>query len=251
MSDMTNLSLQELGELRRKTHTVSTLLHDRLTRHLETLRPLMGVESVFGKFAGSKTETAATETAMRQIADAYRPFASKPYDLPSDFDPYWLQLVGNRAVLYPWEYACQVKSERETKTVAITCPVRWVLSFSSAYTLAQMRQALAGEGERHPENIRQFVVNTLAMQAVLARQKGLTSLFADLRYEVRAGSVPDLPNLTLTTLSCNLPSFRPSDDLILAAIGFSGVPSFVELIEIHAAMEIKDPFRTQMEAALA
>ena len=74
----------------------------------------------------------ARRPAYAQLQQSYKPFAARPFDLPSELDPYWLTLVGNRIALYPWEYTYEAKTERETKPIGMTSPVRWVMSFTSA-----------------------------------------------------------------------------------------------------------------------
>jgi len=241
------LTFQELTELRRKTEAVSKFLQEQLTAHLETLRPIVSPERLFGKFVGAKGDTAAGDRAFAQLQQSYKPFSTKPFDAPSEFDEHWLTLVGNRVALYPWEYSHEAKTDRETKAISMASPVRWVVSFTSGYTLSQVRQGLAGKGERRAEHIRQFVVNALVTQATFAHASGLASLFADLRYQVQTDFAPDLPKLPLTTISFGLPSFRPADDLILAATTFSGVAAFVELIEIDALARLQDPLKTRLE----
>jgi hypothetical protein len=49
--------------------------------------------------------------------------------------------------------------------------------------------------------------------------------------------------------SC-LPSFRPADDLILTAIRFSGVPAFIELIDVEALNTLQDPLKLSLEKIL-
>ncbi len=77
----------------------------------------------------------------------------------------------------------------------MTSAVRWVLSFTSAYTLSLTRQALANKGERRPEHISQFVVNALVAQLVITHTPGLTPLLNDLRYQLQTDHAPDLPKL--------------------------------------------------------
>src|SRR5262249_60191304 len=125
------------------------------------------------------------------------------------------------------EYPYQAGADRESKTISMTAPLRWVMSFSPAYTLSQLRQALAGKGERRPEHIRQFVVNALVTQLIITHIPGLVPLFTDLRYQLQTAYAPDLPNLPLTPITSALPPFRPGDDLILAATNFSAVPAFI------------------------
>jgi hypothetical protein len=50
-----------------------------------------------------------------------------------------------------------------------------------------------------------------------------------------------------STLSFSLPSFRPSDDLILEATAFSGIPAFIELINTDAVHNIPDPLRVSID----
>jgi hypothetical protein len=244
------LTFEGLPQLRAKTEAVSKQLQDQLTTHLETLRPILSPERLFGKSVGAKTDTPLADRALAQLQQSYRPFAARPFDLPTEFDPYWLSLVGNRITLYPWEYSYEASNGRETKSITMTSPVRWVVSFTSGYTLSQFRQAVIGKGERRPEQLRQFVVNALVMQLMFTHTPGLASLFADLRYHVETHSASDLPKLPLTTVTSGLPSFRPADDLILAATNFSGIPAFIELIDLDALSQLQDPLRARIEERL-
>jgi hypothetical protein len=247
------VTFQELLELRRKTEAISKFLQDQLLAHLETLRPVLSPERLFGKYVGSasaKGEVPVADRALAQLQQSYRPFSAPPFNLPSEFDQYWLTLVGNRVALYPWEYSYPARTEGESRSIIMSSPVRWVVSFTSTYTLSHVRQALAGKGERRPEHIRQFVVNALVAQLMIAHTPGLASLFADLRYQLSTDSIPDLPKLPLTTITSSLPSFRPSDDLILAATNFSGVPAFIELIDVDALSALQDSLKARIEDLL-
>jgi len=126
-------------------------------------------------------------------------------------------------------------------------PVRWVVSFTSTYGLSQMRQGLAGKGERRVEHVRQFVVNALATQLAISHAPGLGALLTDLRYQLQTEYAPDLPKLPLTTITFGLPSFRPADDLILAATSFSGIPAFIELVDTDAAAGLQDPLKGRLQ----
>src|SRR5512137_1437006 len=89
------LTLGGLPDLRRKTDAVSSFLRQQIAAHLETLRPLFAPERLFGKYAGGKLEVTGAERALVEVKQAWQPFTSKPYDLPSEFDLQWLTLVGN------------------------------------------------------------------------------------------------------------------------------------------------------------
>lgn len=242
-----SLTFQELTELRRRTEVISKFLQDQLMAHLETLRPILSPERVFGRYAAGKVDSALGERALAQIQQSYRPFSARPFDVPSEFDAHWLTLVGSRIALYPWEYPYEVKTDRESRAVSMSSPVRWVMSYTSGYTLSQLRQDLAGKGERRPEHVRQFVVNALVTQLVIGHTPGLAPLLADLRYQIQTDYAPDLPKLPLTTITSGVASFRPADDLILAATGFSGVPAFIEVVDTAALSQLHDPLRARLE----
>lgn len=241
------MTFQELTELRRKTEAVSKFLQEQLAAHLETLRPVLAPERVFSKFLGTKGDHALSDRAFAQLQQTYRPFSGRPFDIPTEFDPQWLTLVGNRLALYPWEYAHEARTDRETKTITMASPVRWVVTFTGTYSLSQVRQGLGGKSERRVEHIRQFVVNALVTQLTINHAAGLGALFADLRYQLQTEYAPDLPKLPLTTITFGLPSFRPADDLILAATTFSGIPAFIELIDTDAASRLPDPLKTRLQ----
>jgi hypothetical protein len=241
------LTFQELTELRRKTEAVSKFLQEQLAAHLETLRPVLSPERVFSKFLGTKGDQTLADRAFVQLQQNYRPFSARPFEVPSEFDPHWLTLVGNRLTLYPWEYTHEARTAQETKQITMASPVRWVVSFTSAYGLSQLRQGLAGKAERRVEHVRQFVVNALVTQLAISHAAGLGVLLTDLRYQLQTEYAPDLPKLPLTTITFGLPSFRPPDDLILAATSFSGIPAFIELVDTDAASRLQDPLKTRLQ----
>lgn len=237
------LSLQDLPELRRKTESVSRFLRDQIAAHLETLRPLFAPERIFGKYAGGKVEVSGGERALAELQQNYKAFTRKPYDLPETLDPNWLALVGNALELHPWEYLHQTQG----KSITMSSPVRWAVNYRANYRLAQVKSALDGKETVRPDYLRQFVVNALVLQLVLSRNLGLTQLFEDLRYELKTNTPSDLKGLPVVTITSCLTSFRPADDLILAATAFSGVPAFIELIILDAAQTPRDTLKERLE----
>jgi len=237
------LTLAELPELRRKTEAVSKFLQQQIAAHLETLRPLFAPERILGKYAGGKVEVPGTERALVELKQDYKPFTNKPYDLPLDFDTNWLPLVGGTLELHPWEYVHPVQG----KAITMTSPVRWVINFRTNYTLAQVKNVLAGKEVVRQDYLRQFAVNALVLQLILARNPGLVQLFQDLRYELKSEKPAELKGLPIMTITSCLTSFRPDDDLIQAAAAFSGVPAFIELIDLGAAQAPKDILKERLE----
>jgi hypothetical protein len=242
----TALTLEELPELRRKTEAVARFLQQQIATHLETLRPLFAPERILGKYAGGKVDVPGAERAFTELQQSYRPFTRKPYDLPETLDPNWLTLVGSAVELHPWEYVHPVQG----KLVTMSSPVRWVVNYRANYALSQVKSVLAGKETVRPEHLRQFVVNALVLQLMLSRIPGLGKLFQDLRYELKTETPPELKGLPVVTITSCLASFRPADDLIQAATAFSGIPAFIELLDLDAVKSPKDTLRENIEELL-
>lgn len=240
------VTLQDLPELRRKSEGVSKFLRDQITAHLETLRPLFAPERLFGKYAGGKVDVNGAERALAELQQAYKPFTSKPFDLPEPLEQHWLTLVGNALELHPWEYVHPVQG----KPITITSPVCWVVNYRSNYSLAQVKNVLNGKEAVRHDYLRQFLVNALVLQLVLSRNPGLTQLFQDLRYEIKVQTPAELKRLPVVTITSYLASFRPADDLIQAATAFSGVPAFIELLNLDAVHTAKDSLKEKLDELL-
>jgi hypothetical protein len=245
-----SLTFEQLVGLREKTEAVAQLLQTRLLSHLETLRPLFSPQRLLGKFAGAKDEVVGSEKTWTQLRVYYQEVCKKPFALVAELEQEPLARIENRLELYPWEYSYEAQGAKETKLLTMTAPVRWVLSYSSGYTLSQLRSIMATQRDRSSEPVRQFVVNALVMRLVFEKYPGLAQLFGDLRYEVRNDTCPGLGELRCVTVNSCLPSFRPADELMLLATRFSGVPAFIELLDTAAVATLQDPLKSQVEQVL-
>jgi hypothetical protein len=244
------MTFSEVIEVRQKTEAVSKYLHERLAGYIETLRPLFVPDRYIGRFAGAKFDVQGSDRAVAEIQHKYREFTAKPFDLSPEFDSHWLTLVGGRLDLQRWAYTHRIQTDRESKAVTITSPSRWILTYRANLNVNQMAEAMANK-ERPPiETRRQFVVNALVMQVAIARNPGLAELMDGLHYHLQTEAFPGLDRLPLVTLTSPLPSFRPSDDVIREATGFSGVPAFIELLDIEAIRQLRDPLREQIDRLL-
>ena len=187
MNDTENksMTLSEVIEMRRKTEAVSKYLHERLIGYIETLRPLFVPDRYVGKLAGGKFDVQGSDRALAEIQQRYREFTAKPFDLSLEFDPHWLSLVGSRLDLQRWAYTHRIETNGETKAVTITSPSRWILTYRSNSTVAEMAEAIASKERAPIELRRQFVVNALVMQLVVTRNPGLGPLMDGLHYRLQ------------------------------------------------------------------
>ena len=246
------LTIEQLADLRGKTEAVSDFLVKQLRTRLETLRPLLAPRRLLGDYVRSavKEEVVGADKALAQLREKFKEVCGQPFAVQPELDERALELVENRVELYAWEYTHGAKTNGDAKPVTIASPVRWVLTYGSGYTLTQLRESLASKENRRTDYVRQFVVNALVMHLLLEKFPGLGQLLRDLRYEIRTETAPGLGKLPLITVSACLASFRPSDDLVLAATRLSGVPAFVELIETDAVQKLEDPLRARLAQIL-
>jgi hypothetical protein len=84
------------------------------------------------------------------------------------------------------------------------------------------------------------------MQALIARSGGLSSILAELRYNVAAQTHPGFNGLPLVVIQSQIPTFLPPEPLIAAATELSGVNAFIELVDVEAIRELSDPFKQRI-----
>jgi hypothetical protein len=245
------LTFEQLLPLREQTDTIAQFLQRRLHAHLEALRPLLTPRRLLGKYVGGQEEVAGAGGIVTRLREQYKQLCGKPFSLVPELDVDVFSQMEHRLELYPWEYTHTAKDPKEGKAVTITSPVRWVLAYRSGYTLAELRRSLTGTEARRPDALRQFLVNVLVMRLMFESYPSIAELLGDLRYEVSLSGSPDLGDLELVTVSAGLPSFRPADDLILMATRYSGVPAFIELLDVDAVRHLPDPFRMHIEELLS
>ncbi len=245
-------SLDELLEVRETTERISDFLTRRLRSHVAALTPLLTPGRVLGKYAGGRESAPRADEALAELTERYKQ-AFAPLDVRPELDTTTLSTIGAAGIqIHPYEYAYEAQGAKGAKTIAMTSPVRWVVTYGADLSLSQFRNVMAGPpGESRGKMMQRFVVNALAFQVVLERSATLAQLLNDLRYETSAHPVPGLERLQMAVLGVPVPSFRPADDLLLTAVRLSGVPAFIELIDTGALSAIQDPLRQQIEALAA
>ncbi len=152
-----SLTFQELTELRRRTEVVSKFLQDQLAGPPgdAPADPLAraGVRQVPRPARWIPRSPSASSRRSSRTTGRSRP---GPSTCPRSSTRTGSRWSGNRIALYPWEYAHEAKTDRETKTITMASPVRWVVSFTSTYTLSQLRPGPRRQG-RAPRRARPSV----------------------------------------------------------------------------------------------
>lgn len=249
------LSLSEFGERRQRTDAVSKWVRARLEQHLEVLRQPFDPRRLYGRGAsastGGRVDVGLADAAFAQLRTRFKEVCGAPFSLRAELGEDALANFDNQLVVEPWVYPYTLRDGGESKTIRITSPLRFVITFASPYSLAQVDRVLAKQEERREADLRQWVVNALVIAAVLERGPVLGQTLRDLRFEVGSEIRDGLGKLPLVTLTSHVPTIRPSDDVIAAATGISGVNAFIELLPRDPLGRLRDPLREELAGLLA
>ncbi len=245
-------SLDELLEFRETTERISEFLSKRLRGHVATLAPLLTAGRVLGKHAGGRESAPRADEALAQLTERYQQ-AFGPMDLRPELDAATVTAIGSATIqIHPYEYAYEAQGTKGNKNIAMTSPVKWVVTYGADLSLSQFRNLMGSPaGESRGKAMQKFVVNALAFQIVLERSGSVCQLLGDLRYETGVQALPGLERLPLAVIGVPVPSFRPADELLLTAVRLSGIPGFIELIDTEMLGAIPDPLREQVQALAA
>lgn len=243
-----SVSIDQLTELRAKTEAVSQFLRKRLEGHLATMRVAFAPRWVLGKHvrSGVREDLVGSDAARQQLEQRYAQYRGRPFLLPRELEDGPVSIEGVLE-LHPWEYTLALGD----KSIKMTSPVRWVANYRCGYDLGQLREAIAAKQALRAEDAKGFVLGALVLVMLLEKTPGLIQLLTDLRYDVEIAPSEEFGGLPLVTIHAGIPSFKPDDALILSATRFSGVPEFIELIDLGALDRLQDPFADGIRAVLA
>lgn len=240
-------SPEQLGRLHKITQQVEKICRAQLQEYLEALAPLFRPRRLLGDHmeGAGKESVAYADKNFNELREIYFKACSRPFDLRKELvSP--LESVSTQIQLNEWEYSHEVQTESERKSINVTAPLTWVLSYPSAYSHNMVRQFVTSKQERDPESVSDFVLRASLMHLMFVRLPELTTLFAGLRYKVEVRKSPQLGDLPLVTVSAPVATVLPPDDLLLLAAAFSGRSGFVEVIDPEQAMSIPDPLEDQI-----
>jgi len=242
-------TIQKLLVVRKITRAVVELVRGQLKSYLTALAPLTRPRNLLGEYVrGTAKETVkGSENALRDLKSIYEPVAAtKLYDLPKELNPP-LELSGSLLDFHPLDYAHAAKTERESKAITVTSPLKWVLSYSGIGP-RQLKDLLATRAARTGDELQQSVLHFCVLHQFLnvAKHTGLTELFAGLRFTVSSGKVPEFGELPITFLTSAVPTILPPDEVIIESTEISGSPVFEEVVDIQGIVNLSDPLRDRL-----
>jgi hypothetical protein len=239
-------SIQRLLALRKLTRAIADHLRGEIRSYLQTFAPQFRPRTVLGDYVQSSTrgEVKGAEQAFQELQALYEKVAgSKTYNVSKKISAP-LEFESTNVSLTPLEYAYPAKSSGASKTVAVTSPLQWVLSYSS-FPPSRLSEMLANRNRDEAE-IRQFILHYCVLHVVVSRQSGLMQILNALRFPVVSEHLPEYGELPLTCVRCAIGTVLPPDDVIVESTEISGRDVFEEVVKPSEISILPDPYRDRL-----
>jgi hypothetical protein len=237
---------QKLLTYRRITRAVADTISAQLNEYVATLRPLFRQRSLFGEhIQGTGNEGASTaDRAFKELQALYESVApAAPFRLSKELKSPLVQMTSTLE-LSPWEYPHETKTEQVTKTVTVTSPLKWILSYGG-YGPRRVRDLLAHRDRDHGP-LQQAVLHYLAMHIIISSQRGLAQLMQTLRFTLASTQLPDFGSLPITYVSSAVSTTLPPDPVVIDSTELSGKDVFEELVNVQDIENLRDPLKERL-----
>ncbi len=239
-------TIERLLGLRKLTRSIEDHLRGLLGEYLQTLAPLLRPTSVLGEYVQGSTKTTVrgADKAFRDLQSLYETLAgSKPFNLSKDLRPP-IEILSSTPEITALEYSYAAKTEKESKTVSVTSPLKWVLYYSG-FTPARLRDLLTAKGAS-PNEAAPTLLHLLVINVVVTKQTGLANILERLHFPVSMEKLPGLGDLPITCISASISTVLPPDEIIIESTEVSGRDAFEEVINLEDIQRIQDPLKVQL-----
>ncbi len=238
--------LKKLRSLRKLTRAIAESLRSELKEHLGTVTLLLRPRTVLGDFVeGSvRGEVKGSDAAFRDLRSRYEAVAGgRPFSLPKELSSP-VEILSSNVEIVPLEYPHVARSGSETKTIAVTQPLKWILTYSGLAP-TRLRELMA---TKIPDSaqVKDVILHALVLDTVLARQPGLLAVFEALRFPVVTEKLPGFGDVPVTCISSSVRTVRPPDDVLIESTEISGLNAFEEVVNARDIEEMQDPFREKL-----
>jgi len=243
---MADYSTQSMLTLRRITRSMADILRQQLKEYLSTLSPLLRPKSVFGDYiqGGAKELVRGADAAFKELQVLYEVAASsKPFDFPRELKPP-IEILSSTLEITPMEYRYDARTERGSKTVTVSSPFKWMLSYSG-FTPGKLTELREDPGKYSAE-IQAFILHSLVLNVVVSRQQGVSRMLDALHFPVSSEKTPASAGLPLTRISSCVSTIRPPDEVIIESTEVSGTDAFEEVVNLDDLGKIREPLKEQL-----
>jgi hypothetical protein len=241
---------QRLLALRKVTRTVADVMRAELRDYLATLAPLFRPRAVLGAHAesGSMDTVKGADAALKEFQTLFQTISvAKPFSLPQEELRPPIGVISSVPEITSVEYAHTIAGEREAKTLTVTKPLQWIVSYAG-FGPKRLQELLA-DRNRNQSDVRAFLVHYLTLHLVITRQGGLAKILDALHFPVSTGRLPGFGDLPITYLTA-LPTSLPPNEVALESAELAGRDVFEELVQENVLAQWRDPVRERIAALI-
>jgi len=247
---------KRLLTLRKLTRAVADLLRSQAKEYLVTLAPLLRPSSILGSFVEGhgKEPVQGADKTFKELQGLFEAIAgAKPFNLRKELKTP-LEMSSAIIDMTPVEYPHVVKTDQGSKTVIVTSPLKWSLTYSgyapgrltsTNYTPRRLRELLA-DRNRSADEVQQILVHYLALNLVLTKQAGVTRILDALHFPTGTTRSAEFAELPLPFLASSVSTLLPPDDVIAESTEISGSDAFEEVINLDDLASMRDPLRERL-----
>ena len=239
-------TVQRLLALRKLTRSIAELMRGQVRAYLATLAPLFRPRAVLGEYVEGRPGEGAkgAEAAFRELTTLYEAVtAAKAFDVRKELKTP-LQVQSVNLELSPLEYTHAARGGGGDKTVWVTSPLKWVLSYEGA-SPARLKEILQDRG-RSQEEAQRILLHLLMLHVVVARQAGLVQTLEALRFPISSHPDAALGNLPVVVISSAVSTVCPPDEVLIESTEISGRDSFEEVVNVADVVSLRDPLRERL-----
>lgn len=237
---------EQLLSLRRMTRAMADLLRGQMKEYLSTLAPLFHPRVVFSSYVEGPAYDVSRigEKAFKELQELYQVIAqSRLYRLPLEFRTP-LEVINPQLEMTPVEYTHVVKGRDESKTIVVTSPLKWALTYAG-FGPARLK-TLMSEPRRTSDELQQFVLHYLMMHTVVSKQTGLARILDALRFPIRTERSEEFGDLPLTFIASSISTIRLPDDVIIESTEISGMDAVEEVVDTSDIAKLGDPLKERL-----
>jgi hypothetical protein len=239
-------NIQRLLALRKLTRGIADLLRSQIKEYLSTLAPLFRPTSVFGEYVESSTKVSVkgADKAFRELQQLYGNIAgTRIFDLPRELNAP-IEIFSSTPEITPIEYSYVAKTDSQQKSVTMTSPLKWILTYST-FPPGRLKELIANR-ERGIGELPRFLLHYLVLHVLASKQAGLVNILNALHFPITSERLPGFGDLPITCISSSASTTRPSDELIVESTELSGMDVFEEVVNVEEIAKIRDPLKDRL-----
>lgn len=241
---------ERLLTLRKLTRATADLLRAQMKEYLSTLAPLLRPKMVLGNYVEGESYEASRvgEKNFAELRDLYETIAqSRLYNLPREFKTP-LEVINSQLEMIPIEYKHAAATEERSKTVIVSSPLKWALSYAG-FSQARLR-ALLENKNRKGDDLQQCVLHHLMMHSAVTKQTGVNQILEALHFPLSVARSPEFGELPMCYISSSISTIRLPDAVIIESTEISGMDAVEEVVNVADVARLSDPLKDRLTPLL-